>query len=233
MDYSDKLSHNQLSKFLDICLEFYKDGEYSTESIDAGNCSATKRKSMKHDFKEFFVGTKAKPKQLNPKIICVIEALLEADTSKVIELKRKLKHKNKFIKELEEGKEAAIKYEINQRTRKLESEVRQQIQSEMTDKSMRDTNRMLRYQDIMDKQAITINHYKENYVARELHDENLNNYLELKEQYELAHARLKEYEKGDNKELQKQLDKEEKEKAKKKAEIEKKRKELEELEASI
>jgi len=98
---------------------------------------------------------------------------------------------------------------------------------------MRDTNRMLRYQDIMDKQAITINHYKDNYVARELHEENLNNFLELKEQYELAQARLKQYEKDDNKELQKQLQKEEKEKAKKKAEIEKKRKELEELEASI
>lgn len=233
MDYSAKLSHNQLSKFLDICLEFYKDGEYSTESIEAGNCSATKRKSMKHDFKEFFVGTKAKPKQLNPKIICVIEALLDADTTKVIELKRKLKNKDKIIKEMEEGKEASMKYEINQRTRNLETEIREKIQSEMTDKSMRDTNRMLRYQDIMDKQAITINHYKDNYVARELHDENLNKFLELKEQYELAHARLKEYEKADNKELQKQKDKEEKEKAKKKAEIEKKRKELEELEASI
>ncbi len=233
MDYSDKLSHNQFSKFLDICLEFYKDGEYSTESIDAGNCSVTKRKSMKHDFKEFFVGTKAKPKQLNPKIMCAIEALLEADTSKVIEMKRKIRRKNNIIKEMEEGREAAIKYEINQRTRNLETEVREKIQSEMTDKSMRDTNRMLRYQDIMDKQAITINHYKDNYVARELHEENLNNYIEIKEQYELAQARLKQYEKDDNKELQKQLQKEEKEKAKKKAEIEKKRKELEELEASI
>ena len=229
MDYSVKLSHNQLSKFLDICLEFYKDGEYSTESIDAGNCSMTKRKSMKHDFKEFFVGTKAKPKQLNPKIMCAIEALLEADTSKVIEMKRKIRQKNNIIKEMEEGREAAIKYEINHRTRNLETEIREKIQAEITDKSMRDTNRMLRYQDIMDKQANTINQYKDNYVSRELHEENLNNFLEIKELYELAQSRLKQYEKDDNKELQK----EEKEKAKKKAEIEKKRKELEELEASI
>ena len=229
MDYSAKLSHNQLSKFLDICLEFYKDGEYSTESIDDGKCSATKRKSMKHDFKEFFVGTNAKPKQLNPKLLCVIQALLDADTTKVIELKRKLKHKNKIIKEMEDAKEASVNYEINQIRRNLEKEIREKIQSENTDKSMRDTNRMLRYQQIIEKQEVEIEGYKNNYVSRELHDNNVKHLLEVKEQYDLIKARLKEYEKYDNKEQEK----EEKEKAKKLAEIEKKRKELEELEASI
>ena len=271
MDYSAKLSHNQLSKFLDICLEFYKDGEYSTENIEAGKCSATKRKSMKHDFKEFFVGTNTNPKQLNPKLLCVIQALLDTDTTKVIELKRKIKEKNKIIKEIEDGKEASIKYEINQRTRNLEKEIRENIQSEITDKSMRDTNRMLKYKDIIEKHENTIKNMKENTIDRKLFENSQIGFLELKEAHAITLEKLNKSDENTKEEIEKLEEKYKKEiekleekykkqnekleekhkkeidklqsklhnisldddKRKKLAQIEKKRKELEELEASI
>ena len=100
MDYSAQLSYNQLSKFLDTCLDFYKDGLYSLESIESGECTPARRKSMKNDFKEYFVGRKAKPKTIHPKVLCVIEALLDADTSKVIEGRRKIRALSNKIKEI-------------------------------------------------------------------------------------------------------------------------------------
>ena len=233
MDYSDQLSYNQLSKFLDVCLDFYKDGYYSLESVDEKQCTPGKRKSMKNDFKEYFVGTKAKPKTINPKVLCVIEALLDADTSKVIELKRRNKQLNNKLKELETEKQNGINYEVNQIKRDLEKNIRLELKSEQTDSLMRQTNKLLRYEGIIKNLEAKVSHYRTNFVERELLDKSAENYLEIKELYDIANAKLKKLEQKEDKELHKQLEKEEKEKAKKKAEIEKKRKELEELEASI
>jgi len=233
MDYSDQLSYNQLSKFLDVCLDFYKDGYYSLESVDEKQCTPGKRKSMKNDFKEYFVGTKAKPKTINPKVLCVIEALLDADTSKVIELKRRNKQLNNKLKELETEKQNGINYEVNQIKRDLEKNIRLELKSEQTDAQMRQTNKLLRYEGIIKNLEAKVSHYRTNFVERELLDKSAENYLEIKELYDIANAKLKKLEQKEDKELHKQLEKEEKEKAKKKAEIEKKRKELEELEASI
>lgn len=203
MDYSAQLSYNQLSKFLDVCLDFYKDGYYSLESVDEKQCTPQKRKSMKNDFKEYFVGTKAKPKTINPKVLCVIEALLDADTSRVIELKRRNRELNNKIKELETEKQNAIKYEVNQIRRELETSIRQELKSEQTDTQMRDTNRMLRYKDIMDKQEKAIKNYKDNFVNRELHDNNIKELYELKLLYEKSQERVKIYEAGEKKEIEK------------------------------
>jgi len=233
MDYSAQLSYNQLSKFLDVCLDFYKDGYYSLESVDEKQCTPGKRKSMKNDFKEYFVGTKAKPKTINPKVLCVIEALLDADTSKVIELKRRNKQLNNKLKELETEKQNGINYEVNQIKRDLEKNIRLELKSEQTDSLMRQTNKLLRYEGIIKNLEAKVSHYRTNFVERELLDKSAENYLEIKELYDIANAKLKKLEQKEDKELHKQLEKEEKEKAKKKAEIEKKRKELEELEASI
>jgi hypothetical protein len=233
MDYSAQLSYNQLSKFLDVCLDFYKDGYYSLESVDEKQCTPGKRKSMKNDFKEYFVGTKAKPKTINPKVLCVIEALLDADTSKVIELKRRNKQLNNKLKELETEKQNGINYEVNQIKRDLEKNIRLELKSEQTDAQMRQTNKLLRYEGIIKNLEAKVSHYRTNFVERELLDKSAENYLEIKELYDIANAKLKKLEQKEDKELHKQLEKEEKEKAKKKAEIEKKRKELEELEASI
>jgi chromosome segregation ATPase len=233
MDYSAQLSYNQLSKFLDTCLDFYKDGIYSLESVDEGKCSTQKRKSMKNDFKEYFVGTKSKPKTINPKVLCIIEALLDADTSKVIELKRRNRQLNNKFKELETEKQNGNNYELNQIRRELETSIRQKIQSEQTDSLMRQTNKLLRYEDIIKNLEAKVSQYRTNYVERELLDKSAENYLEIKELYDNVNAKLKKFEQKEDKELHKQLEKEDKEKAKKKAEIEKKRKELEDLEASI
>jgi len=244
MDYSAQLSYNQLSKFLDVCLDFYKDGYYSLESVDEKQCTPGKRKSMKNDFKEYFVGTKAKPKTINPKVLCVIEALLDADTSKVIELKRRNKQLNNKLKELETEKQNGINYEVNQIKRDLEKNIRLELKSEQTDAQMRQTNKLLRYEGIIKNLEAKVSHYRTNFVERELLDKSAENYLEIKELYDNVNAKLKKLEQKEDKELHKQLEKEEKElhkqlekeekeKAKKKAEIEKKRKELEELEASI
>ena len=181
MEGSDQLSHNQLSRFLDICLEYYKDGTYSTEYIESGECSVVKRKSMKHDFKEFYVGTKAKPKRINDKLLCSIQALLDSDNTKVIEGRRKIRALMNKIKELEDGKEAFIQFEINQRTRELEQTIREKINAENTDKSMRDTNRMLRYKELLDKNEKIIKDMRDNTVDRELADKTVKDYLELKE----------------------------------------------------
>jgi hypothetical protein len=202
MDYSAQLSHNQLTKFLDKCLDFYKDGYYSLESIDEKQCTPEKRKSMKNDFKEYFVGTKAKPKTINPKVLCVIEALLEADTSKIIEGRRKIKALNNKIKELEDGKQASIQFEVNQRRRELENEIREQMKSQNTDQQMRDTNRMLRYKDIMDKQDETIKNYQESYVRRELHDNNVKAFVELKEIYAMKLNELNNIEANHKKDIE-------------------------------
>lgn len=233
MEYSAQLSHNQLSKFLDVCLDFYKDGYYSLESVDEKQCSPQKRKSMKNDFKEYFVGTKAKPKTINPKVLCLIEALLDADTSKVIELKRKSRQLNNKVKELETEKQNGANYELNQVKRDLEKNIRLELKSEHTDRLMRQTNKLLRYEGIIKNLEDKVSHYRNNFVERELLNKSSENYLEIKELYDVANAKLKNLEQKEDKELQKQLEKEEKEKAKKKAEIEKKRKELEDLEASI
>lgn len=181
MDSSAQLSPNQLSRFLDICLEYYRDGIYSSEYIESGECSTVKRKSMKHDFKEFYVGTKAKPKRLNDKLLCSIQALLDSDTTKVIEARRKIRSLNNKIKELEDGKEASIQYEINQRTRVLEQSITEKINSENTDKSMRETNRILRYKELLEKNDKIIQDMRDNTVSREIHDKTIEDYLELKE----------------------------------------------------
>ena len=181
MDSSAQLSPNQLSRFLDICLEYYRDGIYSSEYIESGECSTVKRKSMKHDFKEFYVGTKAKPKRINDKLLCSIQALLDSDNTKVIEGRRKVRSLMNKIKELEDGKEASIQFEINQRKRELEQTIKEKINAENTDKNMRDTNRMLRYKELLDKNHKIIEDMRENTVDREIHDTTVRDYLELKE----------------------------------------------------
>jgi len=202
MDYSAQLSYNQLSKFLDTCLDFYKDGLYSLESIESGECTPARRKSMKNDFKEYFVGRKATPKTIHPKVLCVIEALLDADTGKVIEGRRKIRALNNKIKEMEDGRENFIKYEINQRSKQLEDEIREKLNSELTDKQMRDTNRMLRYKDIMDKQEEKLKIYQENYVERDLHDDNIKALLELKELHAIKLDELNNIEANHKKEIE-------------------------------
>lgn len=230
MDSSAQLSPNQLSRFLDICLEYYRDGIYSTEYIESGECSTVKRKSMKHDFKEFYVGTKAKPKRLNDKLLCSIQALLDSDTTKVIEARRKIRSLNNKIKELEDGKEASIQYEINQRTRVLEQSIKEKINSGNTDKNMRDTDRMLRYKELLEKNDKIIQDMRENTVSREIHDKTIADYLELKETHKTT---MDKYNKSEDT-LKKEIEKCEEKNKKKIEKIEEKhKKEIVKLEEKL
>ena len=223
---------SELNDILDISLEFYKDGIYSQDSIDNGDCTAAKRKSMRSDFKDHFIGTskwrkdnEGNPKIIHPKDMCLFRALLDSDTKRIIEYKRKNRVLTLKLKEQEKSSEQAISSRVVGTTRKLKEELRAEMNAEQTHRLMSQTNKILRLEDIIQSLEAEVLVMRENYVDRTLHDRQLGEYVELKEIHSKTLEKLKK--------LEVASEKDDSIKEKKRKLILQKQKELEELQDNL
>ena len=103
------ISSPDFQKLADIFLDFYQEGKYSLDGVENNESTHNQRKSIKNDFKDHIYGD-SKFRRKNGKdavkiwpkyTLCLFEALIDADTKKVIDLRRKIKT---LVKEVNEYK---------------------------------------------------------------------------------------------------------------------------------
>ena len=255
MDSSDKnppkqnnhyYSYFTLSEFnaiSNIFLEYYENGKYSDEGVAEGESTTGQRKSLKHQFKDHILGDAKYIKDHNGEYKkwsrytgCLLKALLEADTMKVIEKNRKIKQLNNKLKEEIESRERTIQVRVNDATQFVMNDARATVDEELREKSDRIEGRFKKYQDTIAKYAEenkTLNQLLDTAVSREAFEESTSTVLAQKLEIEHLRKRLKKRRERQEEKLSEEQEKEdEKKKAEKKAKKEKK-KELQELMDSL
>jgi len=231
---SETLTNAEFQKLAEIFLDFYKEGKYSLEGIELGESTHSQRKSIKNDFKDHIFGD-AKFRKINGKdakkripkyTMCIFRACLEAETKRIIEVKRKYREVKKELDELKNVSPIVRQNEIDSEVRRLlPIKVEERIK-EKIELAERMNSRIPKYQATIDKQNQEIEILKErleNSVERnELLDAHAET-LQYKELYFKAKA------KADKVEV-KDAEKEAREKAKAEAKAEAERqKKLEQI----
>lgn len=241
--YYSYFTLSEFNAISNIFLEYYECGKYSDEGIAEGESTAGQRKSLKHQFKDHILGDAKYIKDHNGEhkkwsryTGCLLKALLEADTMKVIEKNRKIKQLNNKLKEEIESRERTIQVRVNDATQFVMNDARATVDEELREKSDRVQGRFKKYQDTISKYAVenkTLNDLLDTAVSREAFEESTSTVLAQKLEIEQLRKRLKKRREKEEEKLSEEQEKEyEKKKAEKKAKKEKK-KELQELMDSL
>jgi len=226
-----------------IFLEYYENGKYSDEGVAEGESTTGQRKSLKHQFKDHILGDAKYIKDHNGEhkkwsryTGCLLKALLEADTMKVIEKNRKIKQLNNKLKEEIESRERTIQVRVNDATQFVMNDARETVDEELREKADRVQGRFKKYQDTIAKYAEenkTLTELLDTAVSREAFEESTSTVLAQKLEIEQLRKKLKKRRERQEEKLSEEQEKEyEKKKAEKKAKKEKK-KELQELMDSL
>lgn len=241
--YYSYFTLSEFNAISNIFLEYYECGKYSDEGIAEGESTAGQRKSLKHQFKDHILGDAKYIKDHNGEhkkwsryTGCLLKALLEADTMKVIEKNRKIKQLNNKLKEEIESRERTIQVRVNDATQFVMNDARATVDEELREKSDRVQGRFKKYQDTISKYAVenkTLNDLLDTAVSREAFEESTSTVLAQKLEIEQLRKRLKKRREKEEEKLSEEQEKEnEKKKAEKKAKKAKK-KELQELMDSL
>ena len=270
MDLSDKTPPKQnnhhysyftLSEFnaiSNIFLEYYECGKYSDEGVAEGESTAGQRKSLKHQFKDHILGDAKYIKEHNGEhkkwsryTGCLLKALLEADTMRVIEKNRKIKLLTKKLNEEIAMRDQIIQVRVSEATKFVMNDARETVDDELRERCDRIEGRFKKYQEIQNKYAEenkTLNQLLDTAVSREAFEESTSTILAQKLEIDDLRKKLdKKLEKEQEKisaeqqkekdrleaEEKKEKDRAEAEEKKKKKEIKKKKKELQKLMDSL
>ena len=241
--YYSYFTLSEFNAISNIFLEYYECGKYSDEGVAEGESTAGQRKSLKHQFKTHILGDDKYIKDHNGEhkkwsryTGCLLKALLEADTMKVIEKNRKIKQLNNKLKEEIESRERTIQVRVNDATQFVMNDARATVDEELREKSDRVQGRFKKYQDTISKYAVenkSLNQLLDTAVSREAFEESTSTVLAQKLEIEHLRKKLKKRREKQEEKLSEEQEKEdEKKKAEKKAKKEKK-KELQELMDSL
>ena len=226
-----------------IFLEYYEDGKYSDEGIAEGESTAGQRKTLKHQFKDHILGDSKYIKEHNGEhkkwsryTGCLLKALLESDTMRVIEKNRKIKLLNKKLNEEIKMREQTIQVRVNEATQFVMNDARANADEELREKADRYQGHFKKYQDTIAKYAEenkSLNKLLDTAVSREAFEESTSTVLAQKLEIEELRKKLKKKREKQEEKLSEEEEKEdEKKKAEKKAKKAKK-KELQELMDSL
>jgi hypothetical protein len=218
MEYSadPRLTDTELTELSEVFVKIYENGAYDPEE---GNKTPAQRKQVKFQFKKTLANDL---KKMSKYYYCIFRTVLEADISKLSLLRSR-------IREVKREKEQLVKHLEHQRQTmkndvyiEIRRELEQGYFKEQAEQNIRLKKRVNEYNEriqYLNKLNDELKMDSVNFVSREEFDKLQEEYYNLK--------------KMKDKTITEEQSKEEKEKEKKRAAIEKKRKELEELEASM
>jgi len=151
-----------------IFLEYYEEGKYSDEGVAEGESTAGQRKTLKHQFKDHILGDSkyikshdGEHKKWSRYTGCLLKALLESDTMRVIEKNRKIKLLNKKLNEEIKMREQTIQVRVNEATQFVMNDARANADEELRERADRIEGRFKKYQEIQNK------YQKENEMLRQ------------------------------------------------------------------
>lgn len=151
-----------------IFLEYYEDGKYSDEGVSLGESTAGQRKTLKHQFKDHILGDSKYIKAHNGEhkkwsryTGCLLKALLESDTMRVIEKNRKIRELNKKLKDEIAMREQIIQVRVSEATKFVMNDARATVDDELRERADRIEGRFKKYQETQNK------YQKENEMLRQ------------------------------------------------------------------
>ncbi len=170
MDSSDKTPPKQhahhysyftLQEFnaiANIFLEYYENGRYSDEGVAEGESTAGQRKTLKHQFKTHILGDdkyikahNGEHKKWSRYTGCLLKALLESDTMRVIEKNRKIKQLTKKLDEEIAMREQTIQVRVAEATKFVMNDARATVDDELRERADRIEGRFKKYQETQNK----------------------------------------------------------------------------------